>query len=150
MNSTAAVPTNDDVRLRMDVHDAADTAEVVSPERRQHADLPRLRAPDLQLPGPVHGAGEKGVGEGGMPGQSERGEPPARVVVVFDLTLGDDVLQETAGVVEPQCVVTTETGHLVSSLAGEHTAGQRPGVTQQLAGWLHQSSARAGRSHIEY
>ena len=56
MNSAAAVPTNDDVGLRMDVHDAADTAEVVSPERGQHVDLPRLRAPDLQLPGPVHGA----------------------------------------------------------------------------------------------
>ena len=102
MKSAAAVPTHDDVSLRMDVHDAAVTAEGVSPERRQHADLPRLRAPDLQLPGPVHGAGEKGVGEGGMPGQSERGEPPARVVVVFDLTLGEDIVQEPAGVVQPQ------------------------------------------------
>ena len=150
MKSATAVSTHNEVSLRMDVNNAADTGEVLSPERRQHLDIPGLRAPDLHLPGPVHGAREEDVGDGGMPGQSERGQPPARVVVVFDLTLGDNVLQETAGVVQPQCVVTTETGHLVSSLAGEHTAGQRPGVTQQLAGWLHQSSARAGRSHIEY
>ena len=137
MKSAAAVSTHDEVRLRMDVNEAADTGEVVSPERRQHLDIASLRAPDLNLPGSVHGAGEESVGEGGVPGQSQRGQPPARVVVVFDLTLREDVLLQPGGVVQPEGVVTAECGHLAPSLGGEDTAGQRPGVTQQLTHWLH-------------
>ena len=71
-----------------------------------------------------------------MPGESERGEPPARVVVVFDLTLREDVLRQPGGVVQPQSVVTAECSHLAPSLGREDTAGERPGVTQQLADWL--------------
>ena len=130
MKPATAVSPHDEVGLRMDVHEAADTGEVVSPERRQHLDISSLRAPDLHLPGPVHGAGEESVGEGGVPGQSQRGQPPAGVVVVFDLTDGEDVVQQAGGVVQPEGVVTAETGHLASSQGGEHTAGQRPGVTQ--------------------
>ena len=136
MKSATAVSTHYEVSLRMDVNNAADTGQVVSPEWRHHLDIPSLRAPDLHLPGSVHGAGEEGVGEGGVPGQSERGQPPARVIVVFDLTLREDVLLQPGGVVQPEGVVTAECGHLAPSLGGEDTAGQRPGVTQQLAHWL--------------
>ena len=129
MKSATAISTHDEVGLRMDVNNAADTGEVVSLERRQHVDIPSLRAPDLHLPGSVHGAREEDVGDGGVPGQSERGQPPARVVVVFYSTLREDVGGQFGGVVKPQGVVTAEGRHLVSSLAREDTAGERPRVT---------------------
>ena len=150
MKSATAVSPHDEVDLRMDVHEAADTGEVVSPQWSQHLDVPRLRAPDLHLPGSVHGAGEENVGEGGVPGQSQGGQPAASLVVVFHLTDWADGLQETGGVVQPEGVVTGETGHLGPSQGGEHTAGQRPGVTHQLADRGHQAAPRARRSQVEY
>ena len=136
MKPATTVSPHDEVGLRMDVHNAADTGEVISPQRSQQADIPPLGAPDLHLPGSVHGAGEENVGDGGVPGQSERGQPPTRVVVVFYSTLREDVGGQLGGVVKPQGVVTAEGRHLVSSLAREDTAGKRPRVTQQLAHWL--------------
>ena len=137
MKSATAVSPHDEISLRMDVNKTADTGEVVSPQWSQHLDVPRLRAPDLHLPGSVHGAGEEGVGQGGVPGQSEGGEPAPGVVVVFDLTARPDVLLQPGGVVQSEGVVTAQCGHLVSCQGREDTAGQRPGVTQQLTHWLH-------------
>ena len=150
MKPATAVSPHDEVGLRMDVHNAADTGEVISPQRSQHADVPPLGAPDLHLPGSVHGAGEENVGEGGVPGQSEGGQPAASLVVVFHLTDRADGLQEAGGVVKPQGVVTGETGHLGPSQGGEHTAGQGPGVTHQLADRGHQATPRPCRSQVEY
>ena len=85
MKPATAVAPDDKVGVRMNVHNAADTGEIVSLQLSHEVDVPVLRVPDLDLPGPGHGPREEDVVGGRVPVEPERGQPTPRLVVVVDL-----------------------------------------------------------------
>ena len=92
MKSATAVATDHDISLGMNVHNTADTGEVVSLELSHEVDIPVLSVPHLHLPGPRHGAREEEVVHCRVPGQPERSQPPAGLIVVVDFALRPDDL----------------------------------------------------------